>query len=386
MEKYMIIQSSEVNMSSTHEKSETRTSSSNSILNMGSFEESGDYSGLKHSSNSDQFQALIDQFTTLTKSLEQTTTETPEENNNSILVMTKDGFKFRTAEENTDITDQSLLTSIKMFKQLLEAISSQFNKTNLEQGSSVDDISDIANPSATGETTGLNDNGTLMPGSGIMIEMSFKQTETVEQHEKTQFNSVGSVTTADGKNIDFDLSMTMERDYSYTSTSEFTQSVLFKDPIVINYPGTSAELSDEKFAFDIDADGNEDMISYFNNGAMLALDKNNDGTINDGSELFGALSGNGFADLAAYDEDGNNYIDEADSIFKDLKLWTKTADDDSLTSLKSMDVGAIYLGAQETPFDIKGDDNQFNGQVKSSSFYLTDAGEVGSVQQIDMVV
>ncbi len=37
--------------------------------------------------------------------------------------------------------------------------------------------------------------------------------------------------------------------------------------------------------------------------------------INDGSELFGTSSGDGFKDLATYDEDENGWIDENDSIF-----------------------------------------------------------------------
>ena len=41
-----------------------------------------------------------------------------------------------------------------------------------------------------------------------------------------------------------------------------------------------------------------------------ALDINEDGKINDGKELFGTASGNGFGDLAAYDQDNNGWIDE----------------------------------------------------------------------------
>lgn len=119
---------------------------------------------------------------------------------------------------------------------------------------------------------------------------------------------------------------------------------------------------------------------------MLAIDNNQDGVINDGTELFGALSGNGFADLAQYDEDGNNYIDEADSVFDDLLIWNKTVDEDSLQTLAEAGVGAIYLGSTETPFDLKGEGNQHNGQVRSSGFYLTESGDVGTVQQVDMVV
>ena len=75
---------------------------------------------------------------------------------------------------------------------------------------------------------------------------------------------------------------------------------------------------------------------------FLALDKNGDGRMNDGSELFGTASGDGFKDLAAYDEDGNGWIDENDSIYSQLKIWTKDENGkDHLIDLKDADVGAI---------------------------------------------
>ena len=57
------------------------------------------------------------------------------------------------------------------------------------------------------------------------------------------------------------------------------------------------------------------------NSAYLAIDANNDGLINDGSELFGTRSGDGFADLAKLDSDGNRWLDEADSQFDRLRIW-----------------------------------------------------------------
>lgn len=382
----MIIQSSEVHTQVTHEKSETRTIATSSNLEFGSMVTNltGD-DGNNVSVNTD-FQALIDQYFGANASSIAAAEDVDEEQSPSLLVMTKEGFKFRTADDDLPIEDNHVLATIEMFRRLLAAISEQYNNQYNSDNTDIDAAINADKSSPLAQVANAETDVDQGGFSGMSIQMSFSSSLTIEESESTNFSSVGTVTTADGKNISFDLAMSMQREYSYTETSEFSQSVLFKDPIVINYPGTSADLSDEKYAFDIDADGNEDLISYFNNGAMLALDRNNDGVINDGSELFGAISGNGFADLAAYDEDGNNYIDEADSIFADLKLWTKTADDDSLTSLRSMDVGAIYLGATDTPFDIKGEGNQFNGKVQASSFYLTDAGKVGSVQQVDMVV
>ena len=78
------------------------------------------------------------------------------------------------------------------------------------------------------------------------------------------------------------------------------QNALF-DPLVINIGTDSAKVSNQKFKFDLDSDGKEDSISMPTRGsAFLALDKNEDGTINDGNELFGTKSGDGFKDLREY--------------------------------------------------------------------------------------
>jgi hypothetical protein len=45
-----------------------------------------------------------------------------------------------------------------------------------------------------------------------------------------------------------------------------------------------------------------------------------DGRVNDGRELFGPITGDGFAELAAYDDDGNNWIDENDGIYDNLSI------------------------------------------------------------------
>lgn len=84
------------------------------------------------------------------------------------------------------------------------------------------------------------------------------------------------------------------------------------------------DLSDKS---DLDADGMEDQISFVLPGSgFLALDLNGDGRINDGRELFGPETGDGFAELARYDEDGNQWIDENDPVFERLRIWTKDAE------------------------------------------------------------
>jgi hypothetical protein len=161
-----------------------------------------------------------------------------------------------------------------------------------------------------------------------------------------------------------------------------------KDPLVLNFNGQAAQLTDTKFNFDIDSDGTEDQISFVSSGSgFLAIDKNRDGKVNNGQELFGAVTGDGFAELAAYDDDKNLWIDENDAVYKDLRLWTKDESGrDTLSSLTEKEVGAIYLGQTSTGFSIKNSQNQLYGQIKSTGLFLNENGSAGTVQQIDLAV
>jgi hypothetical protein len=105
-------------------------------------------------------------------------------------------------------------------------------------------------------------------------------------------------------------------------------------PIVINLANSEYKLSgeDDPVAFDISADGTPERITWTARGselAFLARDRNGNGMIDDGKELFGdrtvLLNGtwadNGFEALREYDTNGNGLIDPADSRWHMLLLW-----------------------------------------------------------------
>lgn len=211
----------------------------------------------------------------------------------------------------------------------------------------------------------------------------------VTEAEHTAFQTTGIARTTDGRELSFGVSVEMSRAFCAKYESFTQQNYVMTDPLMINLDSDVASVSDMKFMFDIDADGKEEEVSLAGKGSgFLALDKNGDGKINDGSELFGTKSGDGFADLAAYDEDGNGWIDEGDSVFKDLKIWTKDEDgNDVLMDLLKADVGAIYLGNTETEFSLKNaDNNQTNGIIRKTGIYLKESGGVGTVQHVDLAV
>ncbi len=222
-------------------------------------------------------------------------------------------------------------------------------------------------------------------GFGVEYDYHASYSET----ETTTFAASGKVVTADGRQIEFELQFAMQRSYAtQTDISLRLGDAQRKDPLVINFAGTAAELTDTRFAFDLDADGATDRINFLQGGSgFLVFDRNHDGKANDGSELFGPSTGQGFAELAAHDDDRNGWIDENDAIYSDLRVWTRDAEgQDQLRTLQAANVGAISLMHVATPFDLKDAANQTLGKVQASGIYLHESGAVGSVQQIDLSV
>lgn len=222
--------------------------------------------------------------------------------------------------------------------------------------------------------------------TGIKVLNYVEETYQAEA-ENTYFSTVGTVRTADGREINFNVEVGMSREFTqyYREDLEMA-SFQMCDPLVINLDTDVAELSDQKFFFDIDADGEEDEIAGLNSGSgYLALDKNGDGIINDGKELFGTSNGDGFADLAQYDEDGNGWIDENDAIWSKLKIWCKDENGENvLYRLAEKGVGAICLQKASTEFTLQGSSGMTNGAIRSTGVFLYENGNVGTVQHVDV--
>lgn len=278
-------------------------------------------------------------------------------------------------EKDDDHLDPKLL----LIKQAIESLTGQEIKlVNLE-----DFTLDAQHTTSATQSTSQQ----VDAGYGIDYQYHAAYTET----ESLDFSASGTVKTADGRELQFSLEISMERSFSFQTDQHIQLGNALqqkKDPLVLNVDAPAARLTEQKFDFDVDSDGKAEQVSMLQPGSgFLALDKNSDGKVNDGSELFGAQSGNGFADLAKFDNDGNNWIDQADAIFKKLKIWFKdAAGQDSLIDLSHARIGAIFLGALQTDFELNDANNNNNGDLRSSGVYLKEDGQAGSVQQIDLAV
>lgn len=213
----------------------------------------------------------------------------------------------------------------------------------------------------------------------------YSEFQSYYEAEQTTVDTTGRVKTESGETIDFSLHLKMQREFYTEKRFEFSAGKALTDPLVINFDGNPTSLTDVKFKFDINSDGKKDDIPWLAPGSgFLVFDKNKDGLINNGSEMFGPDSGNGFEELAAFDTDKNGWIDENDSAFDELSILSGEGWDSAfLTDLKQAGIGAISLSNGESEFTVKDQANNTLGKIRRTGVYITEDGKAGSVQQID---
>ncbi len=214
-------------------------------------------------------------------------------------------------------------------------------------------------------------------GRGLQI-MELRHTR---ETESCSFAASGNVCLADGSQRPFEVGYRMDRSEESTQVS----ITAFRDPLMLDFAEPLAALNRQNVDFDLDNDGaTESMRMPAGNAAVLFHDRNRNGVADNGSELFGPQSGNGFAELAQLDGDGNGWIDEGDAAYADLKLWQLSDDGESrVRSLVEAEIGALATQSEETPFTLK-EDGESVGQVRASSIWLGEKSGAGIVRQVDV--
>jgi len=157
------------------------------------------------------------------------------------------------------------------------------------------------------------------------------------------------------------------------------------DPLVIDLDGDGIKLvniNQSNAMFDLTGSGFANKTGWISSGdAFLVWDKNNNGRIDDISEMFGSGNQSGFKALALYDTNRDGKIDAFDDVFKNLKLWQDRngdgrTDEGELLSLRDVGIKAINLNTIQTNINQEGNLITEVGSVEFEDGRETQAGNV----------
>lgn len=164
----------------------------------------------------------------------------------------------------------------------------------------------------------------------------------------------------------------------------------FVSPIVVDVTGDGFDLTSgaDGVNFNLNNIGGSEKLAWTNvsDDAWLVLDLNGNGTIDDGTEMFGDITPqpqpdagekrNGFRGLAEYDkpQNGGNddgRIEETDAVFSRLRLWQDTnhnglSETDELHTLASLGIAGLELDYKEAKrTDAHGNQFRYRAKVKN---------------------
>jgi T1SS-143 domain-containing protein len=157
------------------------------------------------------------------------------------------------------------------------------------------------------------------------------------------------------------------------------------DPLLLDLDGNGYTFG-TSVSFDINGDGKVDVVRWNTSAdGMLAFDRNGDGVINDGTELFsqhfmGENYATGAEALASLDTNGNGVIDAYDAAFANLVIWQDAnadgvTDGGELRSLVNNGIASITIPTTRAA-------DEFDGQsvIGNGTFTRTDGTTGGYVE------
>ena len=178
-------------------------------------------------------------------------------------------------------------------------------------------------------------------------------------------------------------------DYDFLTCTCFGCDTCGGSPVVIDVAGDGIALTDPDggVEFDLNGNGTRDRLGWTyadSDDAWLALDRDGNGTIDKGAELFGdftaqpaAPNKNGFLALAEFDKAANGgnedgLVDSRDSIFNSLRLWQDRnhngiSEPEELQTLASLNVVALELDFKESNrVDQYGNEFKYRAKVRDT--------------------
>jgi hypothetical protein len=182
------------------------------------------------------------------------------------------------------------------------------------------------------------------------------------------------------------FSINSETNTSFLDALNFIQR---RDPLTLDLDGDGIETvsANSGITFDFDGDGLKTGTGWVKgDDGFLVLDRNGNGTIDNGSELFGVdtvksngqKATDGFDALRDLDSNGDGVFDAQDAAFSDVRVWQDLNQDgiaqsSELKSLADHHISAINLGSSRT------NQNSNGNLISAVGSFVRDDGQEGTV-------
>jgi len=206
-----------------------------------------------------------------------------------------------------------------------------------------------------------------------------------------------------GVNVTFSGSGDWTRRMSAVDTCFTCELAPPASPILVNLHGPY-ELTglDQAVLFDIDADGEVNSVAWTDGAgddAFLVLDRNGNGVIDDGTELFGSVTPqpvaegepNGFNALSVYDrpQNGGNsdgVIDASDWVYGELRLWLDSNHDAVSQPSELSDLGSMGVTELELDYVVSERRDRHGNKFRWQSRVRTAQGRTGHAADVIFLI
>jgi len=254
---------------------------------------------------------------------------------------------------------------------------------HINNDNNVDSISRPFQSLATLDTELINIDGRAFQRGDLL---SVEQWQNHEQNLNYQIQGKFNI---NDQTLSLNYNVNLTHKHTSYSKMEISAATL-KDPLLVQFDSQAlGEIKGEK-AFDINQDNALDKLPIFSGDiGYLVYDQNFNQQADNGSELFGPKTGQGFMELAKLDSNNNGFIDVEDQAFEQLYIWQPNENInqvDQWLSLKEAKIQAISLSAINTPFTFYDHNGEVQAQLRQSSFAISDEGYGRGVHQVDIRV
>lgn len=273
--------------------------------------------------------------------------------------------------QNEDALPFNALQTIGVVKRILEQLTTGKLLSWIEGSSAQKIAAQQQQQSAPAETASADSTAAPTDTGSTVLAWNYR-------YQELSASFSGEAQLLDGSNISWSFDFSIKEEYF--SFQSYQQPAL-KDPLILSMDGSAVSLQTTGSVFDFSGNGNKGLLPGLGSGQYyLVKDTNNNGKADNGTELFGPASGQGFAELATLDENNNGFIDPTDKHWQQLALWDGKS---GFKSLADMGIAAISAQSVATAFGLY-DGNNLLGRIARSGIFLSDQAIPGLVQQVDL--